>query len=155
MIDHHDLDPYPIPEDKGALFINEPWIVDKSFLCIERPLVKEPQDESDNVRVYVPMDLNRRAILRRLDVIIAQYGAVTWRNESDYRIDVEMIRYQLEIYDQIHYVRNLPGRGGHSEEGIALAQEFIKRLEDVADGSAEDFPFDMIEELRVGYLELD
>jgi hypothetical protein len=24
---HHDLDPYPIPEDRKAMFINEPWII--------------------------------------------------------------------------------------------------------------------------------
>ena len=28
---HHLLDPYPIPKDKGALFINEPWLADKSL----------------------------------------------------------------------------------------------------------------------------
>lgn len=153
MATHHDLDPYPIPKDKGALFVNEPWIADKSFLCVEQPYTKEPQDEPDNVRVYVPLDLNRHAILRRLNVIIAQYGEITWKNELDYCTDVEMIRYQLEIYDQVHHAQGLPGNAKHSEEGVALAREFVERLEEIVDGCAEVFPYEMIEELRAEYLE--
>ena len=30
-MEHHILDPYPIPKDKGALFVNEPWLADKSL----------------------------------------------------------------------------------------------------------------------------
>ena len=50
---HHNLDIFPIPKD--VLYINEPGMIDES-ICEER---KEPEDEPDNVRIYIPMDLNR------------------------------------------------------------------------------------------------
>lgn len=31
-MEHHRLDPYPIPKDKTPLCINEPWLIDKSLL---------------------------------------------------------------------------------------------------------------------------
>ena len=31
-IEHHDLDPYPIPKEKSPLYINEPWLVDGSII---------------------------------------------------------------------------------------------------------------------------
>lgn len=69
-MEHHRLDPYPIPKDKTPLCINEPWLIDKSLL--EYPPRREPDEKEDNVRIYVPMDLNRAAILRRLDSVIAK-----------------------------------------------------------------------------------
>ncbi len=29
---HHRLDQYPIPKDKTPLYVNEPWLVDRSLL---------------------------------------------------------------------------------------------------------------------------
>lgn len=71
MANHHQLDPYPIPKEKSPLFINEPWLLDKTL--VEYPRNKEPDEKDDNVRVYVPLDLNREAILRRLNRIIYHY----------------------------------------------------------------------------------
>lgn len=31
-MEHHKLDPYPIPKEKTPLCINEPWLIDKSLL---------------------------------------------------------------------------------------------------------------------------
>ena len=31
-MEHHDLDIYPIPREKTALYINEPWLIDKSIM---------------------------------------------------------------------------------------------------------------------------
>ena len=31
-MEHHDLDIYPIPREKAALYINEPWLIDKSIM---------------------------------------------------------------------------------------------------------------------------
>lgn len=31
MSEHHKLDPYPVPKDKDVLYINEPWLIDKSI----------------------------------------------------------------------------------------------------------------------------
>ena len=69
-MEHHDLDIYPIPREKTALYINEPWLIDKSIMervQLVTDLKKRPDEESDNIRIYVPLDLNRNAILRRLD----------------------------------------------------------------------------------------
>lgn len=74
-MNHHTLDPYPLPKEKGPLYINEPWIVDKSLL--EYSIKREPDEEKDNIRIYVPIDLNKEAILRRLDYVIASYGEAT------------------------------------------------------------------------------
>lgn len=46
------------------------------------------------------MDLNKDAILRRLDNIIGLYGEAREDNEIEFSIDVGMIISQLEIYDQ-------------------------------------------------------
>ena len=49
-MEHHRLDPYPIPKDKTPLCINEPWLVDKSLL--EYPPRREPDEKEDNVRIF-------------------------------------------------------------------------------------------------------
>lgn len=153
MVEHHELDPYPFPEDKGALYVNEPWVIDETFLAMEQ-YSKGPEDEPDNVRVYVPLDLNRRAILRRLDRVISRYKYADEENELRYSSDVDMIRYQLEVYDQIWCAKGRPQEGRHSAEGIELARVIIERLEDIEDGGAEVFPFDVIDEMREDYLGL-
>ena len=148
-MEHHRLDPYPIPKDKTPLCINEPWLIDKSLL--EYPPRREPDDKEDNVRIYIPMDLNRDAILRRLDTVIAHYGEANESNELDFSVDVNMIISQLEIYDQVWYVRHMPPEGKHSREAISLAREFVARLEEIPDGCAECFPFEIIDELKREY----
>lgn len=146
---HHTLDPYPIPKEKTPLYINEPWLIDKSLL--EYTLRREPDDKQDNVRIYVPLDLNKDAILRRLDAVIAQYGEANEDNEFDFSADVNMIISQLEIYDRVWFVRHMPPKGRHSMEAIDLAKEFVVRLEAIPDGCAECFPFEIIEELKQEY----
>lgn len=94
----HELDPYPLPKDENPLLINEPWIIDKSLL--EYPVHPEPDDEEDNVRVYVPLDLNRNPILRRIDRIISRFREANEENESEYYAEVNQILNQVEIYDQ-------------------------------------------------------
>lgn len=42
-MEHHRLDPYPIPKDKTSLCINEPWLIDKSLL--EYPPRREPDEK--------------------------------------------------------------------------------------------------------------
>ena len=146
---HHRLDQYPIPKDKTPLYVNEPWLVDRSLLLYS--LDRELEDEGDNIRIYIPMDLNRNAILRRLDIVIAHYGEANERNEMDFGADVDMIICQLEIYDQIWFVRHMPSEGEHSDEAIALAKEIVARLEEISDGCAEQFPFETIDQLKQEY----
>lgn len=124
--------------------------IDKSLL--EYPRHREPDEKEDNIRIYVPMDLNKDAILRRLDNIIGLYGEAREDNEIEFSIDVGMIISQLEIYDQIWFVRHMPKKGEHSREAKELVTEIIARLEDIPDGCAECFPFELIDELKQEYL---
>ncbi len=149
-MEHHRLDPYPIPKDKTPLCINEPWLIDKSLL--EYPPRREPDEKEDNVRIYVPMDLNRVAILRRLDRVIAHYGEVTEENEMEFGVDVGMIVSQIEIYDQVWFVRHVLEKGEHSNEAKELVRDIIARLKEIPDGCAECFPYDTIDELEQEYL---
>lgn len=149
-MEHHRMDPYPMLQDKTPLYINEPWLIDKSLL--EYPQHREPEEQPDNVRIYIPMDLNQEAILRRLDRVIAQYGEAAEENEMEFGIDVGMIISQVEIYDQVWFIRHMPKEGKHSQEGIAVVREIITRLEEVPDGCAECFPFETIDELKQEYL---
>ena len=146
----HRLDPYPVPKDKSPRYVNEPWIIDKSLL--EYPECSEPDEKEDNIRIYVPIDLNQDAILRRLDTVIQHYGEATEKNEMDFTIDVNMILAQVEIYDQIWFVRHMPDRGEHSQEAKEIVKKIIARLEEIPDGCAECFPFEMIDELKEEYL---
>lgn len=147
---HHHLDPYPDPKDKGVLFINEPWIADKT--CLENNKDSDIDQKEDNVRVYVPIDLNKDAILRRLDRIIYHYEEANEDNESEFSTDVNMLISQIEIYDQIWYVRHMPKEGEHSAEAVDLVREFVAKLEEIPDGCAEMFPFETIDELKSEYL---
>ena len=150
MSKHHSLDPYPVPQGMKPLYINEPWLIDKSLL--EYAIHVEPEEKNDNIRVYIPVDINRDAILRRLERIIAVYGEANEENESEFRVDVDLLISQIEIYDQIWFVRNGPDKGEHSKEAIEIVREFVKMLEEIPDGCAELFPFETIEELKREYL---
>lgn len=115
-------------------------------------LRKLPDEEKDNIRIYAPLDLNKKAILRRLDSVICHYEEANEGNEADFAQDVEMLLSQIEIYDQIWYVRHMPKDGEHSLEAKDLVEEFIAKLEDIPDGCAECFPFEIIDRLREEYL---
>lgn len=82
---HHNLDINPIPKDSDPFFINEPWIIDRSLQWIqETGFDPTPLPDADNIRVYLPMDVCKSAILRRLNGIISRYGAASEANEMDY-----------------------------------------------------------------------
>lgn len=148
---YHRLDVYPVPKDKAPRYINEPWLIDTSILEAGTGS-REPEAQKDNIRVYIPLDINKKAILRRLDRLIARYDEANEENEADFLEDVSMLISQIEIYDQIWYVRHMPSEGEHSEEASDLVREFVERLEEISDGGAEIFPFEIIEELKREYL---
>jgi hypothetical protein len=149
-MEYHRLDAYPIPKDKTPLYINEPWLIDNSIMEI-RLDASEPEQQDDNVRIYIPLDINKKAVLRRLQMTIARYGEANEKNESDFRMDVEALISHVEIYDQIWYVRHMPPEGKHSKEAIELVKEIIVLLEEIPDSCAETFPFEMIDSLKDEY----
>ena len=111
----------------------------------------------DNMRIYVPMDLNADIIMRQLYSLHSTLGCSTERNESAYCSGVGKVISQLEIYDRVWAARNLEDTvqkedGGvrHSNQGIELAKQIVKYLEDI-EGTAECFPYDEIQELREAF----
>lgn len=157
----HKLDCKPIPED--VLYINELNLVDslpyETNIEMEKALTGKCKEEGgvlpdDNVRIYVPIDINADAIMRRLHLLFVTMDYPTEDNESAYSFAVRRLIYQLEIYDQVCVTRNFEesiqkelGGVRHSREGIELAGKIVEYLED-NDGTAECFPWDEIEELR-------
>lgn len=111
---HHPLDVHPIPKETSPLYVNEPWLIDLSILeqaQLITNLRRAPDQKDDNIRIYVPLDLNKDAILRRLNSIIYRYGEANEENEMDFSQDVRMLISQIEIYDQIWYGRHMPEEG--------------------------------------------
>lgn len=147
---HHNLDIYPIPKDKSPMFINEPYLIDQSLLCESSVLQDDLQE--DNIRVYIPLDINREAVLRRIRMIIEKYGEANEENEIVFQLEIEAIIAHIEIYDQIWFVRNMPSKGKHSLEAIKLVNEVILLLKEIPDCCAELFPFETIEALEKEYL---
>ena len=155
---HHSLDVHPKPKEKTPLYVNEPELLDLSYHNLES-LPDDTETESDNIRIYVPLDLNAEAILRRLRIVIARYHEASEKNESDFSLDVHMLTEQIEIYDQIWFARGSQHKydsdrefHGHSEEAVALVERFVAELEEIPDACAECFPFDLIAELKQEYL---
>jgi len=159
LSDHHPLDVWPLPRDQKPMFINEPWLVDDSIYFETKKQMmaaREPENEEDNRRVYIPIDLNKKAFLRRLEHVLGKYPDITWRNESNVYTEVQKIVSQIEIYDQLWFVREgnikTDENGmicGHSQHATEVIQEIISRLETV--DTCEDFPYDIIDELKKEY----
>ena len=86
-------------------------------------------------------------------MVICHYGEASERNESEFRTDVAMLVSQIELYDQIWYVRHMAQAvGKHISDAVELIKEFVSRLEEIPDGCSEIFPFDLIDELKSEYL---
>lgn len=148
---HHNIDPYPFPKDMSPIYINEPWLIDKSLRAMADVSI-EIDNNDDNIRVYVPLDISATSIIRRLNTIISFYGEANEENEFSFSTDVNMLISQIEIYDQLWVVRHGMNEKRHSVEATDLVRRFIKALDNVPDGCAELFPFNIIEELREEYL---
>ncbi|MFI3213285.1 MAG: hypothetical protein R3Y24_08070 [Eubacteriales bacterium] len=87
-------------------------------------------------------------------MIIARYGEANEDNELCFQTDIEAVISQVEIYNQVWYVRNLKANGASKiiQQTIDVVREIIIRLEEIPDGCAEIFPFEMIDQLREEYL---
>ncbi|GAB1475499.1 hypothetical protein MASR2M70_03310 [Bacillota bacterium] len=88
-----------------------------------------------------------------MDALIAGYGEANEKNEMTFEADVNGIIFEVEIYDQIWYAREISLQGKHSVKAIELVKEIIARLENIPDGCAECFPFETIDELENEYLQ--
>ena len=153
-MEHHNLDAHPIPKDSKPLFINEPWLVDPSLQWRqEAEYDPAPLDDPDNIRVYVPLDLCKESILRRLSEVISRHGAASEKNEADHSDDVVMLISQIEIYDQVWFARHMPKEGKHSVEAIELVKEFVQKLEEIEVYDAETFPYSTIDKLRKEFID--
>ena len=157
----HKLDYKPIPED--VLYINELDLADsvpyETNIEMEKALTGKRKKEGgvlpdDNVRIYVPIDINPEAIMWRLNFLFVTMDYPAEDNESAYSFAVRRIISQLEIYDQVCVTRNFENSVQkelvgvrHSREGIELAKRIADYLEE-NDGTAELFPWDEIEKLR-------
>ena len=133
---YHKLDIHFIPAD--VLYVNELSLAGKvpyeTKDTMEKAITGKIKSKGgilpdDNARIYVPMDLNA---------------------------DSKVIS-QLEIYDQVWAARKagetVQKEGGgvrHSRQGIELAKQIVKYLEDI-EGDAECFPYDEVEELREAF----
>jgi hypothetical protein len=159
---HHNLDVHPIP--KEVFYINDLTLVTELYSCMlvpdyEKVLSGKTKKEGgilpdDNVRIYVPMDLNPENIMQQLYSLYDMLGIPTEKNEHYYWSCVGKLIAQLEIYDQVsvvrdleHAVQKIPNGPMHSPKAIELAQKMAKYMLD-NDGCAELFPFEEIEKLQ-------
>ena len=158
---HHKLDIHPIPEE--VLYVNELSLVGnvpyETKRDMERAVTGKKKSEGgilpdDNVRMYVPMDLNADSIMWRLYSLYDVLGYPTESNESAYCVGVRRVIDQLEICEQVWTARNIEesiqkenGEVRHSRKGIELAGKIAQYLED-NEGIAECFPYDEVEELK-------
>ena len=69
---NHKIDVWSVPREETPRFINETHLIDKTLL--EMPEEVADMAEEDNIRIFVPLDLNKKAILRRLRCIVNHYG---------------------------------------------------------------------------------
>ena len=159
---HYQITSAPMPNDNSAIYLNEPWLIDHANTPQTKADVEkfqQPETSADNVRVYIPMDLNRAAILGRLDEIIDRNGECSEANELVYSAEVATIISQLEIYDQVHFRRDCDQKddktnnanSNHSPSGQMLAKKIVAKLAEIPDDGAESFPFDLIAELETEF----
>ena len=160
---HHDLDIHPIPEK--VIYINDLSIADRAcYYETEQQHQKALTGKihrdggilpDDNVRIYVPLDLNSAQILNRIQQIYRVMGSPDDMNEMEFSYAVDKIISQLEIYDQIWVARGLENAVKvkehlHSKKGIELVRKIINiLLED--EGCAESFPYDIVDRLKVEF----
>jgi hypothetical protein len=59
---------------------------------------------------------------------------------------------QIEVYEQIRNGGRKLIDGSHSAEIKELVRAFIAKLEEIPDGCAECFPFELVEKLKEKFL---
>lgn len=160
---NHHLEITPVPEK--VLYVNELEIADCSCNYelqkqYDLALTGKKKSEGgilpeDNVRIYVPFDLNTEQILNRLRYIYAVLGNLDEDNEWEFASRVRNIVTQLEIYDQAWCSRDreqsIDVNGKlHNRKAIEVAQEIVNILME-NEGCAECFPYEIVEELKANF----
>ncbi|MBM7560884.1 hypothetical protein [Fusibacter tunisiensis] len=125
------------------------WPIDQSIQDDVSSIKDEKED--DNIRVFIPLDINREAVLRRIKMIITKYGEANEENELSFLLEIEAIVAQIEIYDQVWFARTVPPGKKHSVQGTDLIREVVAILKEISDGCAEIFPFELIDRLESEY----
>ncbi len=149
MAVYHALENAPRP--KSVIYVNETYLADPTVLDVAEfdRSVMNISDEADNVRIYLPLDINRKAILRRMFDLNFRYGEPTEENEMHYFAGMSQIISQLEIYDE-YWSSETGMSDGHSEQAALLAADMLQILKSWA-GAAISFPYDLIAELEQEY----
>lgn len=148
---HYKLDHFPISEDVKPIFVNDPELVDASLRSVDRQHDKtkceNDQLHSENLRVYVPLDINRDTILRRIDYIIGRYGEVNEVNEYYFYEDVMQVVSQIELYNQVRTEQQKS-----EKDIIVLVREIISKLNKIPVVGTCRFPNNVINLLDDDYL---
>lgn len=147
MSARHVIDVQPVPEK--VLFVNEPQFADQTAPG-DGILSDREKPAEDNVRIYVPLDINREAILRRLRDVYWRYGFLTEANEFAVSREIDILVSQIEIFDQIWSAREGDCGNGHSQKATQLVKEVLKILM-TREGNGEIFPYELVETLCLEY----
>lgn len=152
-----------IPED--ALIVNDlsitgfsedfGWKDDDLKLLEGKKISEGGLLPEDNVRIYVPMDINQKLILFKLELLFDELGELTWRTESEYARRVWQLMTLLKVYDQSLIAQgSFPtvqtGETVHSKLAIETAKKMCRILMR-NEGTGDTFPYDEIAELSQEY----
>ncbi len=156
------IEDHPIPED--VFYVNDinlvggiqyELIADYEKAKTGKTIKEGGILPDDNIRIYIPLDLNSDSIMAELEYLYYSLGEVSENNEFVYCSGVRKIIKKLEIYDQamLKSKKSKAVKKGeifHSIKGIKLAKDIVKYLA-YNDGCAELFPYDEIDKLNKEY----
>ncbi|GEM_PF-589748 len=148
----------------GAVIVNEPehlddmdylpfydWRVEEEGFL--KGLTKKDGGilPDDNVRIYLPKDINSKSILADLNHLYTQFGDVGENNEEYYSCEVRKPIRFLEIYDSIllenHEIETVQTDDKvHTKLAQDTTQEMVKIMME-NQGWAELFPYEECEQL--------
>lgn len=111
----------------------------------------------DNVRVYIPLDINADSLLYELRMLFYTLGMPDESDEFSYFEGMRKIYRKLEIYDEALMEKYPEQTMCCSEEGkkhsifsICVVREMIQIMEE-NEGCGEMFPYDTIDTLEEEY----
>lgn len=130
-----------VDSDKDVMFIDNSNFIEDTY----------PNDTDDNIRIYVPIDINQDSVMDRLYNVINRYKEANEDNEMSFSVDVAILLNQLNVYDEYWSEHEEQTNKKHSSHGTELAKKMIEALRNIPDGCAECFPFETIDQLKKDY----